>query len=673
MTNQGLLRIQPTLSAKIRMATVRVLSCVLPVLIAFAARAQQSDVSQPPARFSAGPTPVNAGGYTQALLRPLPPRAGSFQNASRTGSRGGKFAIGAPSPAPPLFLPVVTYDSGAPGAWSVVSADLNGDGKPDMVVTTSDSVGVLLGDGDGTFRPVVAYPLVGGGGEVAVADVNGDGKPDLIVATAFGSNGDGAAEVLLGNGDGTFQPAVSYDSGGPYTYSIAVGDFNGDGKLDLVVADCSPYTGSSCGLFGILLGNGDGTFKPVTTYSSGGVGAWSLTVADVNGDGKADVVIGNLCADASCAGNGVVAVLLGNGDGTFNAPLTYGSGGRTLWPVVADVNADGKPDIVVANGNGSSGVGILLGNGDGTFQPVVTYPTGEKYVSALAVADVNGDGKPDVVVSDCASGQYTCGTNASVSVLLGNGNGTFQPALTYSSGGVDSIGIALADVNGDGRPDILVANCAPNGGGCNGSMNGVVGVLLNNTVPGNSTTTRLISSLNPSIYGQSVTLTATVTGAGSVPPTGKVNLTWGIYTIGSATLNSSGVATYTRSNLSADSYPLTAVYLGDANNLGSTSAVVNQVVTKASSSTTIISAPNPSASGEVVTFTATITSPTVKPTGPVTFSAGKTVLGTAQLSGGKAKFTTSTLVVGSTKVTATYYGDSNIARSSASVTQTVTP
>jgi hypothetical protein len=184
------------------------------------------------------------------------------------------------------------------------------------------------------------------------------------------------------------------------------------------------------------------------------------------------------------------------------------------------------------------------------------------------------------------------------------------------------------------------------------------------------TQTTLVSSLNPSVYGQEVTWTATVTTSGSVPPTGKVNFTWG-YNIGTVTLNVSGVAALTRSNLNADPYPLKAVYMGDASNLGSTSSVLNQLITQATTSATLTSSPNPSASGQAVTFTATITSPTVLPTGPVTFAVGKTVLGTAQLGGGKAKFSISTLAVGSTKVTATYYGDSNIAKSSASVTQTV--
>jgi hypothetical protein len=136
-------------------------------------------------------------------------------------------------------------------------------------------------------------------------------------------------------------------------------------------------------------------------------------------------------------------------------------------------------------------------------------------------------------------------------------------------------------------------------------------------------------------------------------------------------LNASGVAALTKSSLNADVFPLKAVYSGDANNQASTSAVLNQVVTQTASAATLTSSPNPSTHGQAVTFTATITSPTVTAKGPVTFTAGKTMLGTAQLSSGKAKLTISSLAVGSTKVTATYYGDSNIAKSSASVTQTV--
>lgn len=162
-----------------------------------------------------------------------------------------------------------------------------------------------------------------------------------------------------------------------------------------------------------------------------------------------------------------------------------------------------------------------------------------------------------------------------------------------------------------------------------------------------------------------------VTSSGSVTPTGTVKFTWNGDTIGLATLDSSGVATLTRSNLNAGTFPLTAVYLGDASNSPSTSAVLNQVVLPTTSSATLTSSPNPSTQGQAVTFTARISSPTVKPTGPVTFKVGTTVLGTAQLTGGKATLMISSLPVGSTKVTATYYGNSNVRKSSASVIQTV--
>jgi len=188
-----------------------------------------------------------------------------------------------------------------------------------------------------------------------------------------------------------------------------------------------------------------------------------------------------------------------------------------------------------------------------------------------------------------------------------------------------------------------------------------------------STTTTVASSLNPSIYGQKVIFTAAVTGTGPIPPTGKVVFVWSIYTIGSATLNSSGIATLTKSNLNAGLFPITAIYKGDANNPGSTSAVLNQTVMQTTSSATLTSSPNPSKTGEAVTFTAKISSPTITPTGPVIFTTGKTTLGTVQLSGGKATFSTSSLPAGSNVIKVTYNGNSNIARSSAAVTQVVQP
>lgn len=185
------------------------------------------------------------------------------------------------------------------------------------------------------------------------------------------------------------------------------------------------------------------------------------------------------------------------------------------------------------------------------------------------------------------------------------------------------------------------------------------------------TSTILTSNLNPSVYGQKVSFTATVANNNGSVPTGRVSFTWGIYTIGSATLNASGVATLTLSTLNADTFPLTAVYKGDANNLGSTSPVVSQIVSQASSSATLASSTNPSSVGEAVTFSARISSPTARPSGLVTFTAGKTALGTVELANGKATVTTSSLPAGSNSVTVTFSGDSDVQGSFASVTQVV--
>jgi len=540
------------------------------------------------------------------------------------------------------FLPPVAYDSGGYTASFVAVGDVNGDGKLDLVLGNEcassgcspggPAVSVLLGNGDGTFQAAVSYGSGGSSGPfwpvaIAIADVNGDHKPDLVVANG-GSNSLG---VLLGNGDGTFQPAVSYGSGEFFPVSVAVADLNGDGRQDIVVAnECGPVTCD--GSVGVLLGNGDGTFRPVVTYSSGGEYGLSVAVGDVNGDGKPDLLVANGCYSLTlCGRKGAVAVLLGNGDGTFRAPTEYLSGGAYPYSLkVVDLNGDGKLDLVAAN-SFSGTLSVLLGNGDGTFQEAVTYSSGDKLnvaqISSVAVGDVDGDGHPDLLLTTESMGAN--GNNGgAVSVLLGNGDGTFQAAVEYASGGYQTLGVAAGDVNGDGKPDVLIANsCSQNNSDCGGPISkirGTVTVLLNSTTEGKSTTTTsLVSRLNPSTYGQKVTWTATVTTTGSVTPTGRVQFTWSGHIIGSATLNSSGVATLTKSNLNADTYPLTALYAGDAANLGSMSAVLNQVVLQATSAATLTSSPNPSAQGQAVTFIATISSPTVKPTGPVTFTAAK--------------------------------------------------
>ena len=300
------------------------------------------------------------------------------------------------------FAPQVTYAT-ALGPLAIVTGDFNGDGNLDLAVTNGNcvptvyglkcdvlAVSILLGNGDGTFRPHIDYATGTQPSSVAAGDFNGDGKLDLVIANTQ----DGTVSVLLGNGDGTFQMQVVYPTT-PDPASVIVADFNGDHKLDLAV-------GGSGGV-SVLLGNGNGTFQKQLASP----GSSPLATADFNGDGRLDLFAGG-------------DILLGNGDGTFVVHATYPSGAAAAS---ADLNRDGKSDLVIAGGGGnnasSTSVAVLLGNGDGTFQPAVQYGTGGSPPS-LAIADFNGDGKFDLAVADPDCALFSCSLPGAVSILLGN-------------------------------------------------------------------------------------------------------------------------------------------------------------------------------------------------------------------------------------------------------------
>lgn len=611
---------------------------VLTVMIALAALAQTGGMDQPFGKSHATSGLRNVGGPLFAQERPVLPGDSNVERSSAGSSR----LVGPLVPVPPVFVPAVTYGSGGGGAQSLAVADVNGDGVPDLAIANvySGTIGILLGNGDGTFQGAVTYGSGSSNAEsVAIADVNGDGKPDLLVA-----NGNGSVAVLLGNGNGTFQAAVSYSSGGNICNSIAVADVNGDGKPDLVVGNFNDSVA-------ILLGNGDGTFQLGATYAL--QSEFSVAVGDVNGDGKPDLLVVNL---------NNVAVLLGNGDGTFQPAVFYNTGGVDASSVIArDVNGDGKPDLLVTNWfvnnqnfKADGVIGVLLGNGDGTFQPAVTYDSGGQSPSSIAVADVNGDGKPDLVVENCSfnGGSDNCSPgDGAVGVLLGNGDGTFQPAATYSSGGAMPQSVAIADVNGDGKPDLLVANLCANS--CP-DASGSVGVLLN----GHATKTTLVSLLNPSFYGQVVKLTAKVTSAAGTP-TGIVVFFDGSTTLGSATLVS-GKASVSTSLLAAGSHSMTAQYQGSGTYAPSTSAKVSQAVKIATTTTSLVSSQNPAVITEFVTYTATVTSQYGgAAAGTAVFQDGGTTVATVTLAGNQAAYTTKYSSPGAHSITATYSGDTN--------------
>ena len=272
---------------------------------------------------------------------------------------------------------------------------------------------------------------------MVVGDFNGDGKLDLALGIQQDGNS-GYVSILLGNGDGTFTPVSSSPATGHCPCAMAMGDFNGDGKVDLAVANYDDNTVT------ILLGNGDGTFLPASSSPvSVGANPTDLVSADFNGDGKLDLAVPN-------STDNTLTILLGNGDGTFSPVTSSPATGTTPFGLaVGDFNADGKLDLAVANFDENTAT-ILLGNGDGTFAPAPSPPATAG--PALVVGDFNGDGKFDLAVTGRG--------NSTVTILLGNGDGTFAPISGCCGTPVElthTLGMAAGDFNGDGKLDLAVA------------------------------------------------------------------------------------------------------------------------------------------------------------------------------------------------------------------------
>jgi M6 family metalloprotease-like protein len=329
---------------------------------------------------------------------------------------------------------------------SIAVGDFNGDGIPDLATANRNSynVTVLLGNGSGGFTPAPGSPFAAGTYplSIAVGDFNGDGIQDLAVANSGSSD----MTILLGNGSGGFTPAAASPiAAGALPLFVAVGDFNGDGIPDLATAN----SGSSS--VSVLLGDGSGGFIPaLNSPFATGVDPTSVAVGDFNGDGKQDLAVAN--------GAGGVTVLLGDGTGDFTAasgsPFAAGSG--PYFIAVADFNGDGKPDLVVPDYGGNT-VAVLLGVGSGGFTaaPGSPFSAGAE-PTAAAVGDFNGDGVPDLAISDEG------GAN-NVVVLLGNGSGGFTaaPGSPFAAG-ANAFSIVVGDFNGDGIQDLVLPSQSGN-------------------------------------------------------------------------------------------------------------------------------------------------------------------------------------------------------------------
>jgi hypothetical protein len=346
----------------------------------------------------------------------------------------GVIAPYAAGPAP-SFARQVSYRAGISPS-SVAIADLNGDGKPELVVADygePSRVSVFLNKGDGGFQAKRDYLTGAAPISLAIGDLNADGKLDLATANLRALT----ISVLLNRGDGSFEPKVDYRAG-TRPLSVAIGDLTGDGKPEVVTSNAylAAKQNRNPGTVSVFVNKGAGSFEPKVDYPTGKF-PWAVALRDLNGDGKLDLATANLNASTA-------SVFLNRGDGSFATRRDYrtGRGPRSL--AIGDLDDDGDPDLAIASG--AYRVSTLVNSGDGSFQSGRGYGRGSGSTS-IAVGDLSGDGKPDLATATTAE--------RAVSVFVNRGHG-FAEKLDYRTGGSPSV--AIGDLNGDRRLDIASAN-----------------------------------------------------------------------------------------------------------------------------------------------------------------------------------------------------------------------
>jgi Ca2+-binding RTX toxin-like protein len=544
-------------------------------------------------------------------------------------------------------------------------ADFNGDGFADLAIAdrAQNSVTIFLGDGDGTFTSKGTLPATGDTGPIgmAVGLFDDDAVPDLAVTfdcqDPDPEREDSTVVIFRGVGDGTFtlMPGGAFSSGGKESTSIAVGDLNSDGKADLAVTNTTDDAGV-VSIVAVFLGNGDGTFAPApgSPIAVGSAGVEAVVVGDVDGNSVPDLAIVTLDK---------VTILLGNGDGTFaaTADSPFSSGG--MFPeslAFGHFNDDDNLDFVVVH-SANNKVAVFLGNGDGTFAAQTPFDSGGSGTSGVTVTDFNDDGKDDLAIIALGGGVVQA------IVLLGSGNGTFTQAdgsPFIILGASSDRFIAIGDFDGNGAPDLVVTN-APGSGG-------QASVLLNTR----GTKTTLTSTANPSSSGQAVVFTATVTAQNGNPAVGFVSFFASDTLLGASVL-SGGLAVFSTTALAPGDHDITAVFNRNAFHNSSSAELVQQVdppIITRGTQTMLESSASPSTAGQAVVFTATVTAENGSPAvGFVSFFDGDTLLDVSVLSSGLAVFGTSTLTPGDHDITAVFHANAAYDTSSAALVQQINP